>query len=204
MTEHPAFFDHAPTIRMRDPLAVFLGCNADGIYEYGYLDVVKLAGHSCPTVAGTFLMLRAGLAALYGEAVPERGAVRVLLPDSADSGVTGVMGNVASLITGARAEDGFHGIGGRFRRDGLLRYQARTEGAMALERADGGGGVDIDYHPEVVAPDPAMRPLLQRCVAGLADQDEEREFGRLWQDRVRRILEHHDDPSLIRVSARRA
>lgn len=48
---YPAFFDDVPAIRLYDPLAEFLGAVDDGVIEYRYLDAVKLAGHSCPTVA---------------------------------------------------------------------------------------------------------------------------------------------------------
>ena len=49
----PEFFAAAPTLRVRDPLADFLGAATGGELEYCYLDAVKLAGHSCPTVAGS-------------------------------------------------------------------------------------------------------------------------------------------------------
>ncbi len=42
-----------------------------------YLDVVKSAGHSCPTVAGAYLATREALKRLYGDELPERGAIRV-------------------------------------------------------------------------------------------------------------------------------
>lgn len=61
----PAFFAAAPTLTVRDPLAQFLGATADGAITYGYADAVKLAGHSCPTVAGAYLMVLQGLAELY-------------------------------------------------------------------------------------------------------------------------------------------
>lgn len=197
---HPDFFHQAPRIRVRDPLAVFLGASEDGVFEYCYLDVVKLAGHSCPTVAGTFLMVRAALRALYGDELPERGAVRTLLPEAASSGVTGVMANVASLITGGREDDGFHGIGGRFDRNGLLAFEADIPGSMAFQRMDTGARVVAEYQPQIVPPAPEMRPLLQLCMSGQAEPAQWREFGRLWQDRVRRILvDHQDDPALIQV-----
>lgn len=201
-TSHPAFFAHAPRIRMYEPLAVFLGGSEDGLFDYTYLDAVKLAGHSCPTVAGSFLMLRAGLKALYGGDLPERGAVRVRFPEAADSGVTGVMAQVASLVTGGRDYDGFHGIGGRFGRNGLLAFAEEVAGTMALERIDGGGWAVIDYRPHIVPADSEMVPLLQLCLAGRADAGQKREFGRLWQDRVRRILvDHQDDADLVQVAA---
>ena len=73
MTEtFPAFFAQAPTQRVRDPLAQFLGAATDGVLEYHYADAVRLAGHSCPTVAGAYLLTRRGLRALYGDDLPDR------------------------------------------------------------------------------------------------------------------------------------
>lgn len=199
---YPAFFEQAPRIQVREPLAVFLGSHDTGIFEYAYLDAVKLAGHSCPTIAGAFLMVRAGLAALYGDELPERGSVRVLFPEPAESGVTGVMANVASLVTGGRATDGFHGIAGRFRRNGLMDFASEIDAPMAMERSDRRGRVHITYNPQIVPPALAMHQLLQRCLAGMASPEEQLEFGRLWQERVRCILvDHCDNPELIQVTA---
>ena len=50
----PDFFEQAPVIRLRDPLAELLGSATDGVMDYHYVDAVRLAGHSCPTVAGVF------------------------------------------------------------------------------------------------------------------------------------------------------
>src|SRR5574337_723501 len=69
----PAFFDAAPTITAVDPLAEALGAAEGGVIEYRYVDAVKLAGHSCPTVAGAWLMTRAALAQLYRDQLPRRG-----------------------------------------------------------------------------------------------------------------------------------
>ena len=75
----PAFFDQVPRLTVRDPLADFLGAAEGGVLEYGYADAVRLAGHSCPTVAGAWLMTRAALARLHPGAVPRRGGIRVEL-----------------------------------------------------------------------------------------------------------------------------
>ena len=48
--EYPEFFNDVPGIVVCDPLAGFLGATKDGLIEYRYIDAVKLAGHSCPTV----------------------------------------------------------------------------------------------------------------------------------------------------------
>ncbi|RKW45863.1 MAG: hypothetical protein D8H96_03445, partial [Lautropia sp.] len=78
---YPAFFDQAPTLTVQDGLARFLGATRDGILTYRYLDAVRLAGHSCPTVAGSWLMVIRGLKALYGDDIPERGNIDVLMRD---------------------------------------------------------------------------------------------------------------------------
>ena len=53
----PTFFGQGPTICLRDPLAAFLGAAEGGLMTYSYQDAVKLAGHSCPTVAGSFVVV---------------------------------------------------------------------------------------------------------------------------------------------------
>jgi hypothetical protein len=57
----------------------------------------------------------------------------------------------------------------------------------------------LDYHPEFVPPAPEMPPLMARVVGGVADADEQAEFARLWQDRVRRILQNAPDSPLLTV-----
>ena len=94
---YPAFFDQAPTLTVQDGLARFLGATRDGILTYRYLDAVRLAGHSCPTVAGSWLMVIRGLKALYGDDIPERGNIDVLMRDERHEGTTGVIASVATL-----------------------------------------------------------------------------------------------------------
>src|SRR5690606_34282203 len=119
-------------------LAAFLGASKSGIITYKYVDAVKLAGHSCPTVAGAYLMVRRGLARLYGDEFPERGGIEVHMRDARDHGTTGVIAAVATLVTGAASETGFGGIGAdhRFSRRGLLQFDAPINGLMALRRLD--------------------------------------------------------------------
>ena len=196
----PEFFDAAPAIRLRDPLAAFLGAARDGVLEYRYADAVRLAGHSCPTVAGAFLMARSALAELYGQALPERGGVRVEMRDAAQEGVTGVIANVVSLLTGATVDTGFKGIAGRYDRRRLLAYEAGIVAQMRFTRIDTGDSVTVSARLENVAGDPRTGQLLHRCIAGSASAEEEALFQSLWQDRVRRLLtEHADDPTVIEI-----
>jgi hypothetical protein len=195
---YPEFFAQVPTIRLRDPLAAFLGAATDGVIEYGYVDAVKLAGHSCPTVASAYAMTRRALQALYGEDLAERGAIRVQLRDAAGHGVTGVIANVVALLTGAAGETGFKGLAGQFDRRALLAFAADVPLQLRLRRTDSGAAVDVAANLADVAGDPRLPGLLQACLSGEAGADERRLFGELWQDRVRRILlEHGDDPEVF-------
>lgn len=199
----PDFFEAAPRITVRDPLARFLGAAEDGIIEYRYADAVKLAGHSCPTVASAYLMTRAGLAALYPDTVAERGGIRVDLREDRLEGVSGVVANVAALLTGATQDTGFKGIGGRFDRRKLLFFGAAITGQMHFTRTDTGAAIGVSARLDRVAADPRIPLLLPRCLAGTASPDEARLFQSLWQDRVRTLLvERADDPDLIVIHNR--
>ena len=198
----PAFVAEAPTITVRDPLAGFLGAAADGTITYSYADAVKLAGHSCPTVAGAFLMVGKGLAGLYGTELPERGGLEVFLRGDRDEGTTGVIASVATLITGAAPETGFGGIGAhrRFTRRDLLHFDAPIDGLLALRRCDNGRGVVLDLETAVVPASTEMQILLPRVMAGQADEDEQAHFAALWQARVEQMLvKHADDPDLVQI-----
>ncbi len=198
----PDFFAAAPTITLHDPLAAFLGASASGTITYRYADAVKLAGHSCPTVAGAWLMVRRGLLALYGAATPERGRLEVHLRDPRDHGTTGVVATVAMLLTGAAPETGFGGIGpgGRFRRRGLLHFDAPIDGMLALRRTDNGRGVLLDLDTGAVPPDPRLPALFPLVLAGQPADADVAQFGALWQERVERMLTAHaDDPALVPV-----
>ncbi|HET8554929.1 MAG TPA: hypothetical protein VFL78_08905 [Rhodanobacteraceae bacterium] len=195
-----AFFDQVPTLRLRDPLARFLGASDDGIIEYRYCDAVRLAGHSCPTVAGAWLSARAGLVALFPDILPERGGISVFLPEAEDEGVSGVIGQILTLITGAAAANGFHGIGGNHRRSGLLHYGCGDVTGMRLRRNDNGQMVEVQYNPRTVPSDSEQMTLMGLVLNGHADPAQRQRFAELWQDRVRRLLiEHADDPAVVRV-----
>lgn len=200
----PDFFNDVPVISLREPLAVFLDASTDGEITYTYADAVKLAGHSCPTVAAAYLMVRAGLRYLYGDELPERGGIEVHIRDGRETGTTGVSASVATLLTGAAAETGFAGIGekSRFSRRNLLRFDADIDGVLALRRCDTGRGVVLDFNATRVPPDPDMRTLFPNAVAGRANENEQKRFALLWQDRVARILlDHADDPELVSARA---
>ncbi|MCB1631143.1 MAG: hypothetical protein H7A12_10280 [Pseudomonadales bacterium] len=198
---HPAFFDQVRRIRVCDPLAELLGSCEGGFIEYGYVDAVRLAGHSCPTVAGAYLVTLRALARLFPTGPAERGGVRVHLRDGIGEGVTGVIANVVGMLTGAAGEGGFKGLAGRFERRDLLHFDAGIPASIRFERTRDGQAVDADFHPEHIAAPARMRELLGRVVSGTASASEQHEFGVLWQERVRRILiDGVDDDALVVLS----
>ena len=138
--------------------------------EYRYVDAVRLAGHSCPTVAGAFLMGRAALAALYPEEPAERGNIAVHMPAPEHEGVTGVMAQVLTLLTGAAGDNGFHGIQGHFRRKSLLSFAAQREGeAIVFRRMDTGASVAVSLDTALVPGDPAQGGRLMAILQDRAD-----------------------------------
>lgn len=202
--EHfPSFFNQAPTITVRDPLAAFLGAAENGILTYRYADAVRLCGHSCPTVAGAYLMVIKGLKALYGEELPERGGIEAAMQGTRDEGTVGVTASVVQLLTGAAPETGFGGIGiqGRFARRNLLSFGAgEINGTLALRRRDTGKTVAVSLNAALKPFAPQMRDIMPKAVSGSASTDELKHFGQLWQARVKAFLtESADDPQFVIV-----
>lgn len=187
----PAFFDQVPSITLRDPLADLLGSATGGLISYGYADAVRLAGHSCPTVAGAYWIGVRAIKFLYGDDMPLRGAIQVRLRDPLEAGTSGVVANVLGLLTGAASGGGFAGIGGQFVRRDLLQFNANIESELLFTRTDTGQSVLAQAHPHLVPGDPQTRNLMQLCLTAKATEDQRLEFGRLWQQRVQRILLEH-------------
>jgi len=193
---YPDFFDKVPAISLQDPLSDFLGAFEEGKLEITYLDCVKLAGHSCPTVAGAYLMVLRGLERLYPDALPQRGMIEVSMRDKETEGVTGVICNVISFVAGASGVNGFKGIQGHFSRDNLVRYEVPMNGEVRLTRLDTEESVELSYDPSVIPGDPAMKPLMGKALQGLASDEERKAFRALWQKRVEAILlspQHRDE-----------
>lgn len=199
----PAFFDRVPRIVVRDPLADFLGAAEGGVLEYGYADAVRLAGHSCPTVASAYALAHHAMTRLFPDEVPVRGTVRVSFQHPLDEGVTGVIAAVVSLLTGSAQDGGFKGIGGRFVRRNLQAFGAHAQPlALRFTRSDNGATLDAAAELSKVPPHPDMAALMQVCMRGAPDAAQARRFGELWQARVERVLlEHWNDPEVFHFLA---
>ena len=195
--KYPTFFDQIPKIQLTDPLADFLGAFEDGIVEFSYLDAVKLAGHSCPTIAGAFLLSFKALDNLYPDSIPERGRIKIEFKESVIEGVTGVIANVMTQITGATKESGFKGINGNYVRHSLMEFEADIPGFVRFTRLDTKTYIDLIYNP-VVPPDEMQQVLMRKILSNSANKNERKDFSLLWQERVRKILiEHFNDPEVI-------
>lgn len=185
---YPQFFNKIPTIKLQDELAYFLGAFEDGIIEFSYLDIVKSAGHSCPTVLGAYLMTKEGLKALYENELPKRGQIIVEFKEAQNTGVAGVIGNVIMNITGAATTNGFKGISGKFDRNHLMKFEQDINGAsVRFTRVDTQQSVDVFYDASSIKAHEDMNFLMQKSFQGSASKEERIEFGKLWQQRVEDI-----------------
>jgi len=189
---YPDFFDTIETIKVKDPLADILAAFENGEYEITYLEVVKAAGHSCPTVAGAYLMASEALKVLYPNERAVRGNIKVEFAEEMQEGVAGVIGNVISNITGATDKSGFKGLGGKFARHSLMYFHADIASSARFTRVDTNKSVDVVYNHNGVPADPHMMPLMQKIASNQADANEVKKFGELWQERVKRIFENLD------------
>jgi hypothetical protein len=191
MNKHPSYIDTVTPITLYDELAEFLGAVEGGLYTVSYWEIAKMAGHSCATVAGAWLMADAGLKALYGEEIPRRGEIKVELKNGVQEKHAGVVGMVLTNITGATRDDGFGGIpGGRFDRTGLLHYKAPIETDLRLTRLDTGASVGINYRPGKVV-DPMS--ILMSAIGPEATEADKASFPRRFQEMVATVFVHRDE-----------
>ena len=187
---YPDFFNTIEDIKLQDQLSLILGAFDKGEYEISYLEVVKAAGHSCPTVAGAYIMTNAALSVLYPDSRAVRGNIKVEFEESLEEGVAGVIANVISQITGATDKSGFKGLQGQFARHSLMSFNADINSSARFTRVDTNKSVDVSYNPNEVKPNPAMMPLMQKLGSGEASPQDVKDFGEMWQDRVKRIFEN--------------
>ena len=185
---YPDFFDDVVGIEMMDPLSNVLGTFEEGRVTFTYLEIVKAAGHSCPTVGGAYIMTYKALQALYQDEMPMRGMIEVSFKEDLEEGVVGVIGNVVTHITGATDKSGFKGLNKKFARHSLMNFNAEITSSARFKRIDTGKTVDVYYDPSSIKPAAGMQPLMQHILQGKATDEEIKEFGLLWQERVKRII----------------
>ena len=198
----PAYYDAVPSIVMVDPLAQILGSAEDGLLDYRYIDAVKLTGHSCPTVAGAWLMIRAALAQLYPGGTPRRGDIRVELRQPLDEGVTGVVASVAALVTGAANAGGFKGLAGQFGRKDLLQFAVPMDGDIRFTRTDTAKSVAWVRRGFPAPRSAALAQLMRDALARGAPEDARRAFASAWSAWVAQLLQPGGESEWVAVATR--
>ncbi len=192
------FLKEVKAIKLKEPLAETLGAfkGEDTVLEYTFIDVVKMAGHACPTVAGAYLCCQKALEKLYPDGTPVRGNVSITVYGEADEGVYGVMGQVFSFLTGAASTTGFRGLGYKFKRKDLLKFNPRKIDPKALcfefKRLDNSKAVLVKFYPWKV-PFPEEREkrlgeLLEKVIWEAAKKEEKEEFQKIWMEKVESML----------------
>lgn len=192
------FLQEVDPIKLREPLAETLGAlkQEGAILEYTYIDVIKLAGHACPTTAAAFLCCQKALETLYSHEIPVRGEIAITVYGEPDEGVYGVMSQVFSLLTGAASATGFRGLGHKFRRKDLIKFSPHKidPQAMSFEfsRLDNGKTVLVKFYPQQI-PFPQgksqrVAELLEKVIWEAAKEKEKKEFQELWMEKVEDML----------------
>ena len=185
---YPSFFNDVPSIKLQDPLSAFLGTFELGLVEFSYLDIVKSAGHSCPTVMGAYLSTLKALEALYPNELPQRGNISVQLKDDSKEGITGVIASVITQITGATESTGFKGINGNFSRINLIEFNSNISVPLRFKRLDTEKTVELTYNPSSIPAKPRQQELMKKIMQNQASDEEKKEFSKLWQERVEAIF----------------
>lgn len=195
----PDYFDDIPRLVVQDPLARVLGCAEDGLLEYGFGDAVRLTGHACVTVASAYWLTWLALEQLYPDQLPQRGGLKVEFRDDVRSGSHGVVATVVQMLTGAAGGSGFKGLAGRFSRAGLIRSKPDLLLALRFTRLDTQAAVDVGVDTSSLPYPAELDGLVALLSAGKATPQQEHELGRLWQGRVRLLLERGRDASVFIV-----
>lgn len=191
-------YEHVEPIRIRDPVAEALTVLGPGEpFVISYADVVKEAGHSCPTASGAFRIAQFGLAELYlgPDEYPVRGDVEVIAGGPKSDSTYGVMARIISYVTGAAEEDGFGGLAGGFgdRKQHLSFADAdAAEPTFTFHRTDTDAAVQVTYHVgDLPSAGPATQ-YLKKLIDGSATDEERTAFAADWHGRVRTVLTDDD------------
>ncbi|WP_458209205.1 FmdE family protein [Haladaptatus sp. NG-SE-30] len=185
-------YEAVEPIRIRDPVAEALTVLEPGDpFVVSYEDVVKAAGHSCPTAAGAYRIAQLGLDALYPDDLPVRGDVEVTAGGPVDDPSYGVMSRLISYVTGAAREDGFGGLAGGYggRKNFLSFGDLDGDGVtFAFRRTDTGDSVEVTYHTSEIPDAGSAVQSLPKLIDGTATDEERAAFAEAWNGRVGAVL----------------
>jgi hypothetical protein len=209
------FLSEVEPIRLREPFAETLGVftKQDVVLEYTFVDVVKLAGHACPTTAGAYVCCQEALKALYPGEIPVRGDISITIYGEPDEGVYGVISQVFGLLTGAAPTSGFRGLGHKFKRKDLLKFHPEKLEPNALcfefKRSGADQIVRVKFYPHKI-PFPEEKSkrlavLLEKVIWEAAKEEERKEFQDLWMAKVEDMLvKKNDTDHWLKIEQRKA
>lgn len=145
------------------------------------------------------MMAYYGLKELFGDQMPIRGEIEVSFGADEKEGVTGVIANVFTQITGATKISGFKGLEGKFARHHLMNFDAQLQTNVKLTNKKNNQSVEVSYDPSSITVDPRQKELMAKILISDVHEDEKELFKTIWQKRVYEILKHPED--VIKVIA---
>lgn len=176
-------------IHVREPFAEFLKATSTEFdFELSLLDVVRFAGHACPSMIGAFIISKKATEELFENQIVIRGDVQVSTSSSVNSGATGPICNVFSMIFGAWEKSGFGGLNGNFKRRDLLKFSdvEVPSGAFRFKNIRTSKVIDIYYSPAQAIKD-------EKAI--------EAEFPMDWRIKIKKILKNADNClKVVRIS----
>lgn len=186
-----------PTIKCKDYLSQFLGSFDNGIIEYDFEYVAKLAGHACPTVLTAYLAAVAIAKALYKDELPVRGDIDISLKDAKEDGTIGVMALVFSAIFGAGDEGGFKGIAGQFSRNDRCTFKADMVDFASFCRRDTGECVYLNFDFSAMRTLPT--PDIGAAMANFLKGENIDEFQSDWIAKLETIVKEFDALGIVKI-----
>jgi formylmethanofuran dehydrogenase subunit E len=197
-----AMFPESSVLRLYDPLGDMLGAG-DGLFEYTFDDAVKLSGHACPTVAGAFLVAKKAIMTLFETDIAQRGDIQVTVHGALDEGTNGPFSQVLTLLTGAAGDNGFQGLSGHQKRQGLLTFDTsgkHSKLCYTFTRISDRKSVTLAYDASAIAGSPSIAEDMQLLFSGHADETTLKRFRSAWSERVRHILEDDGESTVTQIN----
>ena len=140
---------------------------------------------------------------LFEHDIPQRGGMQVTVHGAQDEGSNGPFSQVLTLLTGAAAENGFHGLGGHQSRQGLLTFD--TSGKQAklcytFTRISNRRSITLAYDASAIVGSATISEDMQAILSGHADEAILMRFRAAWSERVRLILEDGGISTITQLS----
>lgn len=191
------YFNEVPKISLYDPLSHVLGSFEDGIIDFYYEEIAKVTGHSCPTVASSYIAVMLALKHLYKDALPTRGDIKVFIKKAKSEDTAGVLALVASTITGALDEGGFKGLGGRFARNNRLVFGADILGNIEFLRIDTNEKVTLQISLNNLPNDPNLSIYFPKAIN--FEKEGLELFWEAWHSRVKQVLFEYERYKIVTI-----